>query len=171
MHIQVSSTVKALIRGGLNLAERRFTSNSSMFFPFFNISPTGPRTCSILPSNMIHLLFHVVALLCPQCNNASQKSSHRKKRLSTAEWYPLNNPHKPKTCGKDQAPVFKSWGGDYEKVLIGHFWLTLSDGALFFPSGIPLSGLSFQMHATPHKLTPDERREAFKKHLTRVWIF
>lgn len=132
MHIQVSSTVEALIRGGLNLAERRFTSNSSMFFPFFNISPTGPRTCSILPSNMIHLLFHVVALLCPQCNNASQKSSHRKKRLSTAEWYPLNNPHKPKTCGKDQASVFKSWGGDYEKVLIGHFWLTVSDGALFF---------------------------------------
>lgn len=41
----------------------------------------------------------------------------------------------------------------------------------FFPSGIPYSGLSFQMHATPHKLTPDERREAFKKHLTRVWIF
>lgn len=96
-----------------------------------------------------------------------------KKRLSTAEWYPLNNPHKPKTCGKDQASVFKSWGGDYEKVLIGHFWLTVSDGALFFffPSGIPYSGLSFQMHATPHKLTPDERREAFKKHLTRVWIF
>lgn len=81
MHIQVSSTVEALIRGGLNLAERRFTSNSSMFFPFFNISPTGPRTCSILPSNMIHLLFHVVALLCPQCNNASQKSSHRKKTV------------------------------------------------------------------------------------------
>lgn len=98
-----------------------------------------------------------------------------KKQLSTAEWYPLNNPHKPKTCGKDQASVFKSWGGDYEKVLIGHFWLTVSDGALFFffffPSGIPYSGLSFQMHATPHKLTPDERREAFKKHLTRVWIF
>lgn len=64
---------------------------------------------------------------------------------------------------------WRLWESPNWTLLVNCFWWR--SFFFFFPSGIPYSGLSFQMHATPHKLTPDERREAFKKHLTRVWIF